>query len=379
MSSAGLKAGLLVVGIAAGGGAAWLLQLRPAAPPQRLSPSFPSVPLASAPIVMPAASPRPPSAAVSPAARPAPSALASPEAQSRKERWEKSFPGEPLPYALSGIGPKPGPSTQQIAGFTVTAQASDALGALGSPVSSYERKEKPHITTMLTANSSSVAVKNISWELNQNGLSAEGITQTGESFASAGLRPRGTGQEAEIIQTPRITGKPPKFLIVRGLLRQAEDYEEPLAFQTPETLEGAGSKSQSQQTPSGVTVTLPPQGLLASGGNSGDSSVLRLSFQMQPSGPVELPQSPLFQKYRKPVLVRVGAMTSNGSAYDYPFSDPNPQGWMSLYNQPNQPWQYGPNTGILRLVVQQRVYTHEIPFALRVPVTHKAFVEPNRR
>ena len=372
MSSAGLKAGLLVIGIAAGGGAAGLLQPRRAAPLPR-------------PFVSPSSVPSVSRGAASPVASPAakrilpPAAFPDTQQQTRIEKWEKSFPGEPLPYALSGIGPKPGPSTQQIAGFTVTAQASDALGALGSPVSSYERKEKPHITTMPTANSSSLAVKNISWELNQNGLSAEGITQTGESFASAGLRPRGTGQEAQIIQTPRTDGKHPKFLILHGLLRQAEDCEEPLTFQTPETTDGAGSKLQSQQTPSGVTVTLPPQGLLASGGSSGDNTVLRLSFQMQPTGPVELPQSPLFQKYHKPVLVRVGAMTPSGGSYDYPFSQPNPQGWMSIYNQPNQPWQYGPNPGVLTLVVQQRVYTREIPFTLRVPVTHKAFVEPNRR
>lgn len=233
---------------------------------------------------------------------------------------------------------------------------------------------------MLTASAVSLPIKNISWELNQNGLSAEGDPETGESSASAGLRPRGTvGQEAEIIQTPRTAGKHPKFLILRGLLRQAEDYEEPLTFQTPETTDGAGSKLQSQQTPSGVTVTLPPQGLLASGAKSGDSSVLRLSFQMQPAGPVELPQSPLFQKYQKPVLVRVGAMTPSGGSYDYPFSDPNPQGWMSIYRQPNQPWQYGPNPGMLNLVVQQRVYTREIPFALRVPVTHKPFSTFERR
>ena len=371
MSSAGLKAGLVVVGIAAGGGVAWLLQPRHAAPPRpSASPlALPSVShhMLSGQLPLKAAASQPP-----------PANSADTQKQSRRDRWEKSFPGEPLPYALSGIGPKPGPSTQQIAGFIITAQASDALGALGSPISSYERQEKPHITTMLTANSSSLAVKNISWELNQNGLSAEGITQTGESFASAGLRPRGTGQEAEIIQTPRITGKPPKFLILRGLLRQAEDYEEPLTFQTPETAAGAGGKLQSQQTPSGITVNLPPQGLLASGGNSGDSSVLRLSFQMQPAGPVELPQSPLFQKYHKPVLVRVGAMTSTGGFYDYPFSDPNPQGWMSIYNQPNQPWQYGPAPGVLTLVVQQRVYIREIPFSLRVPVTHKPFARSNR-
>lgn len=371
MSSMGLKAGLLVVGIAVGGGVAWLLQPRHVAVP-RSSVSSSLTPLASQVTALPVL---PPAAhRILP-----PAAIPDTQKQSRKDRWEKSFPGEPLPYLLSGIGPKPGPSTQQIAGFTVTAQASDALGALGSPVSAYERKEKPHITTMLTANSSSLPVKNISWELNQNGLSAEGITQTGESFASAGLRPRGTGREAEIIQTPRTTGKPPEFLILRGFLRQSENYEEPLTFQTPETTDGVGSKLQSRQTPSGVTVTLPPQGLLASGSSSGDSSVLRLSFQMQPTGPVELPQSPLFQKYHKPVLVRVGAMTPSGGSYDYPFSDPNPQSWMSIYNKPSQPWQYGPTPSVLNLVVQQRVYTREIPFALRVPVTHKPFSAFGRR
>ncbi len=373
MSSAALKAGFLVVGIAAGGGVAWLLQPRPAAPLPRplVSPSpVPSVSRGAASPVVSTAGHR----ILPPAATP------DTPKQIRIEKWQKSFPGEALPYSLSGIGPKPGPPTQQIAGFTVIAQASDALGALGPPVSSYERKEKPHITTMLMATSTTPSGKNIFWELDQNGLSAEGSPATGESFASVGLQPRGTvGQEAEIIQTPHTNGKHPKFLILHGLLRQAEDYEEPLTFQTPETTDGAGSKLQSQRTPSGVTVMLPPQGLLASGGSSGDNSVLRLSFQMQPVGPVELPQSPLFQKYHKPVLVRVGAMTLTGGFYDYPFSQPNPQGWMSIYNQPNQPWQYGPNLSILNLVVQQRVYTREIPFALRVPVTHKPFSAFGRR
>lgn len=371
MSSAALKAGFLLVGIAAGGGVAWLLQPHPAPQPPR-------------PFVSPSPMPSVSHGVVSPAALPATPRILPPAAspdipkQTRIEKWQKSFPGEGLPYSLSGVGPKPGPPTQHVAGFTVTAQASDALGALGPPISSYERKEKPHITTLLTASMAAPSVKNIFWELDQNGLGAESEPVTGESFASAGLQSRGTAsQEAEIIQTPRTGGKHPKFLILHGLLRQAEDYEEPLTFQTPETTDGAGSKLQSQQTPSGVTVTLPPQGLLASGGSSGDNSVLRLMFQMQPTGPVDLPQSPLFQKYHKPVLVRVGAMTPNGAVYDYSFS--NPQGWMSIYNQPNQPWQYGPNPGVLNLVVQQRVYTREIPFTLRVTVAYKPFSSFERR
>ena len=264
----------------------------------------------------------------------------------------------------------------------MTAQASDSLGALGPPISSYERTEKPHFTTMLTASTASPPVKNISWELDQNGLSAEGDPETGGSVAGAGFRSRGaTGLEAEIVQTPRTEGKHPKFLILRGLLRQAEDYEEPLTFQTPTASAGAGGQPQSQTTPSGITVTLPPQALLTSGDPSdGSPTVLRLIFQFQPNSvPVELLQSPLFQKYHKSVLVRVGAMTPNGSAYDASFSDPNPQGWMSLYEQPNQPWQYGPNPGVLNLVVQQRVYIREIPFAMRIPVTHKPFTSDKQR
>ena len=353
------KGGLLVAGTMTAAGVVWLLQTRHAASPPRLV-----VPPASVPAVSQGmASPAVPSAV-----RLSPPAAAFSKAQTRKERWEKSFPGGPLPYALSGIGPKPGPPTQKIAGFTVTAQATDAPAL--------QPGEKPTLTTLLTASAASLPGKNRSWELNQNGLSAEGDPETGGSVAGAGFQPRGTGQVAAITQTPQSRGRHPKVLILRGVLRQSEDYEEPLTFQTPETTDGAGSKFQSQQTPSGIKVTLPPQGLLASGGSSGDSTVLRLCFQIEPNAaPITLPQSPLFQKYHKPVLVRVGAMNPNGGSYDYPFSDPNPQGWMSIYKQPNQHWQYGTDPSVLNLVVQQRIYTREIPFAMRVPVTHKPFSE----
>lgn len=366
MSSAGRKAGFLVVGIAAGGGAAWLLQPRPAAPPPRPAAPHLSVPAVSQHTV---------SSALPPANRPVLPIVSSPETQkqTRKEHWGKHFPGGVLPYALSGGGPKPGPPTQQIAAFLLTAQATDAPGPKSG--------EKPTLRTLLTASAANIPTKNISWELIENGLSEEGDPETGGSVASTGFQPRGTAtQQAAIIQTPQSRGRHPKVLILRGLLRQSEDYEEPLTFQTPETTDGAGGKLQSQQTPSGIKVTLPPQGLLASGGSSSDSTVLRLSFQLEPNVVlVTLPQSPLFQKYHKPVLVRVGARTPSGGSYDYSFSDPNPQGWMSLYRQPNQPWQYGPDPSVLMLVVQQRVYTREIPFVLRVPVTHKPFSAIVRR
>lgn len=360
MSSAGLKAGSLVVGIAAGGGVAWLLQPCPAAPPPRLAAFSSSVPT----VTMLAASPHA-QKQTRKEKREKQARKEYKEDWEKKEGWETVAPGMPLPYALSGIGPKPGPPTQQIAGIVVTGQATDADGT--------DRSGKALLSSMLTASLNSPSAKNILWEVIQTGFSAEGSPNTDESIAIDSLPPGETGQKVTFEQTFPSPRKHPKFLILRGLLRQVEDYEEPLTFQTPATKAGAGGKRQSQQTPSRVTVTLPPQGLLASGTKYGDRSMLLLSFHYQPVGPVELPQSPLFQKYHKPIFVRVGVMTPSGSSYEDPFSDLHESASMSLYKQPNKPWQYGSNPSVLTLVVQQRVYFHEIYFALRVPVMHKPF------
>lgn len=165
--------------------------------------------------------------------------------------------------------------------------------------------------------------------------------------------------------------------MIYGLLRQAEDHEETLTFRTPAVGAKEADQAQSQKTPSGVTVSLPPRALSgASDTGSGASSVLLLSFQVAPNQiPALLPASPLFQKYQRPIFLRVGAMTSRGASYDYPFSDP--MSVMSLYQEPGQPWQYGPTRDVLTLVVQQRVYVREVPFALSVPVSHRPFASIN--
>lgn len=347
MISAGLIAGFLVVGVVAGGGAAWLLQPCPAAP----SP--------------PSASPHAQKQTRT-GKREKQTREEYKEYWAKKEGWETVAPGMPLPYALSGIGPKPGPPTQQIAGIVVTGQATDATGT--------DLSGKALLSSLLTASLSSPSAKNSVWEVIQTGVSAEGSPNTDESIDSDTLPPGGTGQKVMFGQTFPSPRKHPKFLILRGLLRQVEDYEEPLTFQAPAAKAGAGGKRQSQQTPSGITVTLPPQGRLPSGTKYGDPSML-LSFHFQPVGPVALPQSPLFQKYHKPIFVRVGVMTPSGSSYEDPFSALHQSASMSLYKKPNQPWQYGPDPSVLNLAVQQRVYFHEIYFALRVPVMHTQFPE----
>jgi|GEM_PF-2798806 len=289
-----------------------------------------------------------------------------------RERWKKNSPGGVLPYLYAPIGPPPGTAKQQIGGFTVSAQASDAPNPLGQ--SSMPTNHFPQLCVVLSATSSQPFLLDHPWELNQNGLSFDMQTGISTEVSSAGVNTdyRG-GQGATIISSPNIgRRRQPKSITIRGILRQAEDYTERLTFRTPALSPGIGAAQtqwQTQETLSGVKISLPPNALTSLASPS-TPEILNLNFQIDPSQqPVVLSRSPLCQKYHQPVLLRVGAMTPTGASYDYPFSDP--RSVMPLYKQPGQVWQYGPSPETLDLVVQQRVYTRQIPFALRVAVSHQ--------
>lgn len=289
------------------------------------------------------------------------------------ERWRQNSPSSVLPYDLDGGGPRPGLPMQNLGGFALSAQASDAPNPLGLTPAPPADKHRP-VITYLTVTTSQPIPKMISWELVENGLVAEGEASVGSSVSTASLMPvPPTGLATSIIQSPSLNkNRHPKYVVIHGYLRQAEDYEEPLAFRTP-AVGSANQAAQSQETPSGVAVTLSPQAMTSVGG-SGDPSILRLSFSVSPSQtPALLPNSPLCRKYHRPVLLRVGVTTPTGNTYDYPFSDL--ENTASLYKQPNQVWQYGPTPDVLTLVVQQRVYLQDIPFALKVPISHKPIMD----
>lgn len=298
---------------------------------------------------------------------------AQPPQDSRVEDWKKHFPSEVLPYNLISGGPKPGLPLQKVSGFSLSAQASDAPDALGHSALAADKTRQ--IVTYLTVETSQPIPKMISWELVENGLLVEGEPRGNYGISYAGLLPaRPAELTAAIVRDfPSDKNKHSKYIIIRGDLRQAENYEEPLTFHTPAVGGGASETVQSHETPSGVTVTLSPQALTSVGGSS-DPSILRLSFSVSPAQiPALLPNSPLYQKYHHPVLLRVGVTTPTGNTYDYPFSDL--ENTASLYKQPRQPWQYGPTPDVLTLVVQQRVYLQGVPFALKVPISHKPIMD----
>ena len=288
--------------------------------------------------------------------------------------WISQHPNGVLPHDYDAAT-HPGPPKQQFAGFFLSAQISDAPSPLGQP-SPPPAGRLPQMGIMLTAVKAQPEVKGVSWELDQNGLTFDGTPERGIHISTAGFRSQvRSGQIASIIQSLPIRGRQfPKRVIIYGLLRQAEDDEETLTFRTPTMGTKEADQTQLQKTPSGVAVSLPPRALSgASDRGPGTSSVLLLSFQMVPSQtPASLPNSTLFQKYHRPILLRVGAMTPRGASYDYPFSDP--ASVMSLYKEPGQAWQYGPRPDVLTLAVQQRVYVREVPFAISVPVSHRPII-----
>lgn len=292
-----------------------------------------------------------------------------------KQNWFERSSGGVMPYAFVGGGPMPGLPKQEISGFSLTAQASSATNPLGQTPSPGVNATK-RVTILLDATTNQPEQKNISWELALNGIGVDGAMRGDTQVSTVEMRrdSRGelTGELTQYLHTRE--SHQGKYVFVRGILREFENLEEPLPFRTPSLSEHSAlptKDNQSQTSQSGVSVTLASNALTTIGAGGG-TDIQKLSFQIVPAqSPIALPLSPLYRKYQKPVLVRIGAMTPSGPAFDYPFSEP--ASWVSLYKQPSQPWQYGSNPNILTLVVQQRVYFHEVLFALKVPVRSQPF------
>ena len=121
-------------------------------------------------------------------------------------------------------------------------------------------------------------------------------------------------------------------------------------------------------TPSGIQITLPAQNVqhftdMFSGFNEPiDALFIRIKTTPNQQEAV-LPQSPLYRKYHKPVLIQI-----NNADDPYAYSSAYPDNTATIIgiNLPNLATVMHLDT--LTLIVRQRVNLKEVPVAVRVPV-----------
>ena len=128
-------------------------------------------------------------------------------------------------------------------------------------------------------------------------------------------------------------------------------------------------------TTSGIQITLPAQNVRRfeelSSGYNGPAGLLFIRLQTTPNQPgVALPLSPLYRKYRKPVLIEINNADDPAHySSDYPDNAAKIIG----INVP----QLGTvmHLDTLTLVIRQRINLQEVPIAVRVPID-RAATEP---
>ncbi len=156
-----------------------------------------------------------------------------------------------------------------------------------------------------------------------------------------------------------------RYLRLQGQLRKSHAFEEKVTFRDVSFKTDKGvpylvaDHSQSLQTPSGITITLPEQN-----GNKpppvrsyrGSSGFFYVHLDIDPDKAV-LPGSPLYRKYKKPVRVTVEpAQGSLGARWSR-----SSRNYTVSFRMPQPP-------DSLTLRIQQQVDLQNIPLTLTVPV-----------
>ena len=174
-------------------------------------------------------------------------------------------------------------------------------------------------------------------------------------------------------QRPRSFMAGDHYLRLFCRLQQSRPYSETVTFHNVplKTINGAvflaPGRPLTQTTPSGITVTLPGVAAIQNTLTtflSGSRGSINYIFQFTPGAVVgSLPHSPLYQKYRKMVNIRVSAKLPKG--YDWAGSESTGNVSINYFKGPK------PYPSLLKsftFTVQQSVDLRAIPMTFTVPI-----------
>ena len=125
-------------------------------------------------------------------------------------------------------------------------------------------------------------------------------------------------------------------------------------------------------TPSGIRVTLPAQDEtfmeLVSGCYNGNAEALFIRIQTMPNTPrVALPQSPLWQKYHKPIQIQFGREESYWRGLCYGVDNTSDLIGIGLPNL-----RTATHLDTLTLIIRQRIDLQTVPVQITMPVSREA-------